>query len=130
MQALYLVRAIIELAHARLRHAILPASAILAALQQGQSEVKGNETQPIDVRLVAWAIAAAAGRVPWRADCLICAMAADRWLRRQGRQPEFVLGVATKGGTFQAHAWLRCEGMAVTGGTGVGFSPVLAARSD
>jgi hypothetical protein len=129
-EARYLGRAVIELAYARLRHAVLPASAILAALQDGHAEIGGNETAPTDVRLVAWSIAAASGRVPWRADCLICAMAADRWLRRQGRQPEFILGVATNGGMFQAHAWLRCEGMAITGGTGDGFSRILAARGD
>jgi hypothetical protein len=130
MQTRYLVRAIIELAYARLRHANLPASAILAALQEGHAGDEENAIAQSDLSLVAWSIAAAAGRVPWRSDCLICAMAADRWLRRQGRRPEFVLGVARKGGTFQAHAWLRCEGMAITGGTGDGFSRVLAARSD
>ena len=65
---------------------------------------------------LSWAIGAAAARVPWRSDCLLQAMAADRWLRRCGMQPEFFLGVTKDaGGQLEAHAWLRCGDAMVTG---------------
>jgi hypothetical protein len=119
---------VIELAIARVRHAWLPASAILTSLQDGALDDREAASPAADVRLIAWAVATAAARVPWRADCLICAMAADRWLRRCGRRPEFILGVARTSQNLQAHAWLRCEGIAVTGGTGEGFARLVAAE--
>ena len=65
-----------------------------------------------------------------RSDCLLKAMAADRWLRRCQLHPSFFLGVAkNEAGHFAAHAWLRLNGTVVTGGDGEEFvtliSPIL-----
>jgi hypothetical protein len=129
-QQRYLMRALIELGVARLRHALLPPASILGSMQARQPDDELDANSHLDVRLVAWSIAVAAKRVPWRADCLICAMAANRWLRRYGRRPDFYLGVVKVGERFQAHAWLRCEGKAITGGHANGYSQLVAARSD
>ena len=44
-----------------------------------------------------------------RWDCLLQAVAADRWLRRYGMQPKFFVGVQKDTrGQLEAHAWLRC----------------------
>jgi hypothetical protein len=69
------------------------------------------------VELVGWAIATAAGRVPWRADCLIRAMAAARWLRRHDAGWNLSIGVRrAAGGKLEAHAWLTSGPAVVTGG--------------
>ncbi len=73
--------------------------------------------------------------MPWRSDCLLQAMAADRWLRRFGMQPEFFLGVAKDaGGRLQAHASLRCGDAMVTGADDRNFTnlmkPILRATRE
>jgi hypothetical protein len=75
---------------------------------------------------LSWAIGAAAARVPWRSDCLLRVMAADRWLRRYGHEPEFFLGAAkVETGQLGAHAWLRCGDVTVTGGSGKEFTELM-----
>lgn len=65
---------------------------------------------------MSWAIAAAATRVPWRADCLIRAMAAARWLRRQGAGWKLSIGVRREADCrLGAHAWLTAADLVVTG---------------
>lgn len=123
----YFLTAIKELFLARIRHKTQPIAEIVAQLQEAgtasQEQAHGN----VDVAQVSWAIGAAAARVPWRADCLVRAMAAHRWLRRYHCRPQFFLGVQIhKIGHFQAHAWLRCDGVAVTGGSGNGFTVLLS----
>jgi len=111
----YLAIAVKELLIARVRHATQPTGRILCKLQ----EVRSPPSDPpasIEVTRLAWAIGVIAARVPWRSDCLVKVMAADRWLRRGRFCPEFFLGVG-KNPTYgiMAHAWLRCNGIVVTG---------------
>ncbi|MFN3990815.1 MAG: lasso peptide biosynthesis B2 protein [Erythrobacter sp.] len=76
---------------------------------------------------VAFFIPRMAARVPWRADCLVQAMAGQRWLMRQGVASEIVIGTAKLvPGEFEAHAWLVCEGRIVLGGDISRFSPLIA----
>jgi hypothetical protein len=58
-----------------------------------------------------------AARMPWRSDCLVQALAGQRWLARAGIASEIVVG-ATKdeAGAVAAHAWLRTHGRIVLGG--------------
>ena len=58
-----------------------------------------------------------AARMPWRSDCLVQALAGQRWLARAGIASEIVVG-ATKDetGAVAAHAWLRSQGRIVLGG--------------
>lgn len=120
-------RAAAELLLARIRFAVLPAREILRSLEPRTGRAKPHHSRDkLGPAGVAWAIAVAGARVPWRADCLIRAMAASRWLRRQGHSPQVFLGVALAGqGAFGAHAWVRCGDIVVTGGDGRSFAPIL-----
>lgn len=123
---LFLAMAIEELLLARVRYARLPIGDILQVLRRPAAACRGSDLEEADVARVGWAIAAAARRVPWRADCLLQAMAADRWLRRLGAAPELTIGVEKNAaGGLAAHAWLRCNGVAVTGGAESSFAPLL-----
>ncbi len=122
----YLGIAAKELLIARVRHATRPAGDIIEALQRAGRPAPGVAPDPADLARRSWAIAAVAARVPWRSDCLIQAMAADRWLRRDRLETEFFIGVATGADSgFGAHAWLRSGGCVVTGGDGRGFVPLV-----
>ncbi len=50
------------------------------------------------------------------ARCLPQAIAGYCLLRRAGRAPTVTLGVAVAGHQLDAHAWLECDGVTVTGG--------------
>jgi hypothetical protein len=80
----------------------------------------------VAVEMIAWAVAAAARYVPG-ATCLVQALAAQSMLRRGGYASELHIGVA-KGPdrSFGAHAWLRCGGRVVLGGSGLGqYTPLI-----
>lgn len=124
----YLAVAVKELLFARLRHARQPAGLIVQTLrlrsQNGESFVTLS-LRP-DLERMAWAIAAAAVRVPWRSDCLVRVMAADRWLRRRGLTGNFHLGVRLiENEPFAAHAWLTCGDINIAGGSGVEFTELV-----
>jgi hypothetical protein len=123
----YLVIALKELFLARIRHAVRPAEDILRDLQAGQPRSPTGGTEEIDLARLSWALGAAATRVPWRSDCLLRAMAAERWLRRHRREPEFFLGTTKlETGQFEAHAWLRCGDVMVTAGRSEEFAELIA----
>jgi hypothetical protein len=64
---------------------------------------------------IAWAVTAVSRRVP-RASCLTQALAAQRLLAQDGYASRLQIGVARNpAGTFEAHAWLECEGRIVIG---------------
>ncbi|MFO1121744.1 MAG: lasso peptide biosynthesis B2 protein [Hyphomicrobiales bacterium] len=114
----YLASAVLYLAAARLSLAIRPVRVILADLQL--KKAGGGMATDMDIPLMSWAIAAAAARVPWRSDCLIQSIAASRWLRRHGLDPDFRLGVLPgEAQGFTAHAWVELDGVVLTGGTGI-----------
>ena len=71
---------------------------------------------------VAWAVPAAASRVPWRSDCLVQALAAQNWLHAEGLQTQMHVGVA-RDEPFTAHAWLTCGNRVITGGEVARFVP-------
>ena len=125
----YLAQASVELLAARLRLSTVAPETILRELRDQSSPLPReqiNRPAAIDVESVSWAIALAARFVPWRSDCLIQVMAADRWLRRHGLCPDFHLGVAKDvDGGLKAHAWLRYGGLTVTGGRYDEFAPLI-----
>ena len=123
---LYLALAMKELLLARVRHATRPIGDVLRDLNDTRSVCLPAVRRKVDLPRLSWALGAVAARSPWRADCLLQAMAADRWLRRHGHAPEFFLGVAAAPNEpFGAHAWLRCDGVDVTGGNGSGCAVIL-----
>jgi hypothetical protein len=110
---------------APIRFAIVPTGRIVNRLKdvpQGAADA----ASPCNAARVSWAINAVAARVPWRADCLLRAMAADRRLRCGGERPQFSLGVAKDGVALRAHAWLRCHGVTVTGGEVSEYTEIIA----
>src|SRR5262249_17916774 len=113
----YLTIAILELLAARILLAAVAAEKILGRLRAPLSGSPRQQKADIDVERLSWAITVAAQTVPWRSDCLIKTIAADRWLRRHHLQPDFYLGVTKdEKGVFAAHAWLCYGDITVTGG--------------
>jgi Transglutaminase-like superfamily len=125
----YLMIASVELLAARFRLATVATDKILQEFHAPLSPLyqeKRSRFAKVDVQRLSWAIVAAAQRVPWRSDCLIQAIAADRWLRRHQLRPDFYLGVAKdKHGTFAAHAWLCYGDLIVTGNRFSQFSALM-----
>ena len=113
-----LIRAAIELGIARAR---LGANADRAA-------VSLNALSPEQeglVERVAHVIPRVAARLPWRADCLVQATAAKRWLRASGIGSTIHFGVPKeKQAEFEAHAWLTVGTRIVTGGDISGYVPL------
>ena len=77
------------------------------------------------IERVSAAIGRAHHRVPWRADCVVQALAARRWLRRHGVPSSISIGVKDVGkNRFDAHAWLTCGDRVVTGGDIAPYAPL------
>ena len=77
------------------------------------------------VERVAHVIPLVAARVPWRADCLVQATAAKRWLSASGIASTIHFGVPKeKQPAFEAHAWLTVGTRIVTGGDISGYVPL------
>jgi len=122
----YLAIAIKELLIARIRYTTQPVGKILRELQDERPKSDASLSGDVDLARLSWAIGAAAVRVPWRSDCLPQAMAADRWLRRHGLQPRFFVGIAKAAdGQLEAHAWLQCHSIVVTGGISREFATLI-----
>ena len=116
-----------ELLRARIVFARLSAKALVARLQRGPAGTGAAGPAPEqDLARLARSIGWAAAVVPWRSDCLIQCLTADRLLRRRGLVPEFYIGVQkTDADTLAAHAWIYCQGMPIAGGDGAGFEVLI-----
>lgn len=121
-QAGDLPRAALELGLARLRlrrhqPTVESAAPLSAPLDDRQAAL---------VDRVTYVIPRVAARLPWRADCLVQALAAERWLNRKGIATMITLGVPKeKPNTFEAHAWLSAGDRIVTGGDVSGYVPLV-----
>jgi hypothetical protein len=93
------------------------------------------------LRRIRWAIAAISRRAPWRCKCLEQAIAAKMMLRARNIDNTLYLGVArdsasasssasTKSSAVEAHAWLRCGSVYVTGGEERGRFTVVSMFAD
>lgn len=119
-----LVYAGFELGLARLRLKSHYAQALLAAGRAESTTL--NHHQVALVGRVAFAIPRVAARLPWRADCLVQAIAAERWLGRHGIATTLTLGVPRdRPAVFEAHAWLSAGSRIVTGGDISGYVPLV-----
>jgi hypothetical protein len=85
--------------------------------------------QPGSAVRVGMAIQVAARIVPWKADCLIQAVAASHLLRRHGLEPQIRIGVRRDGRELLGHAWVDCDGATVVGARGDEFTPMREATS-
>lgn len=78
---------------------------------------------------VGWAVRAVAARTPWTSACLVQGLAAQRMLRRRRIPSTLYLGVAQDAGgrrQLDAHAWLRCGELILTGAAGYQRYTVVA----
>ena len=117
----------VELAIARVRLGSRHARALIAAPTVEAAQL--DPGQAALVERVAYLIPRVAARVPWRADCQVQAIAAERWLARHGVATTLTLGVPRdKPADFEAHAWLSAGTRIVTGGDISGYVPLNLPR--
>ena len=119
---LLLAEAAVLLGAARLAVLTVPFRWLVAAKARESapdSPARPEECQRDTIGRVRWAVGAASRRTPWNSNCLAQALAARRMLGRRGIGSILHLGLR-KGerGRLEAHAWLRCGDLPVTGGRG------------
>lgn len=127
----YLAVAILELLIARMRLAAMDAADIVRFNAQTATPATDHleEFSQVSIPRLRWALGAAGAQVPWRADCLVQAIAGHRWLLRHGIKAEFVIGVdKSSSGKLEAHAWLRRGDVIITGGAVDRFAPLIELR--
>lgn len=75
------------------------------------------------VRKVRTVVEPVCRHTPWESKCLVRALTAKKMLNRRGLPCTLYMGVkAGTDGKMDAHAWLRCGNLFVTGGKGKGFA--------
>lgn len=118
-----LARAAVELAVARGRLKVRGFDAVPRELASPTTPLSPTATALVD--RIAFALPRVAARMPWRADCLVQALAAQRWLGAKGITSTIRLGAPRHlGARFEAHAWLTVGDRIVTGGDQVdGYVP-------
>ncbi len=67
---------------------------------------------------VSYAVNQVCQKTKWESKCLVRALTAQRLLAEKGIDSTMYLGCREEDGKMQAHAWIRCGRMIVTGGNG------------
>ena len=116
-----IARSVLELAIARFRHRRLQAQDIkflnTQALNHGRAAIEATADDAQLVQQIGYIVPRVANRLPWRADCLVQAMAAQHWLANKGIAATITIGVDKSDRLgFEAHAWLNYGDVVVTGG--------------
>ena len=75
-------------------------------------------------KLVAFHVGRITRHTPWESKCFVQALTAQKLLLDKGIESTLYMGVKQEDGLMKAHAWLRCGGLYVTGGTGEEFAQV------
>ena len=124
-----LFHAIVELAIARISLSTRQARELLEPRQASPiwKAARAGHTEPSAlIDDVSFAIPRMGARVPWRSDCLVQALAAQRWLRNRGVATSLVIGVRKPTpADFEAHAWLMAGDRVVAGGEVSSYHTVL-----
>ena len=124
-----LMRAIVELAIARLRLGTGETRELLSRMRVPQDPASiSTPDQKFDeiMTRVSFAIPRAGARVPWRADCLVQALAAQHWLRRHRVLTTLFIGVRkSTTSDLEAHAWLMAGDRVITGGQAGPYHPIF-----
>lgn len=111
-----LLHATLWLALARIMLLVMPFQKLAAKLSGERAAGKGDPETEL-VQRIGFAVRAAAGNVPWSADCFPQSIAAHMLLRHYGHDSTIHLGVERAGDDeLCGHAWLTCGGAVVTGG--------------
>lgn len=116
----YCGRGLIELARARRRFARLDMAhlqrmnAAAAALRDPRSM---SDPEHHHLGWIAYALPRVARVAPFRSDCLVQALAGQKWLSESGIASTIVIGAELpEGKPFASHAWLKSGETVVTGG--------------
>lgn len=123
-----LLRAFFELAIANRKLGARSTSELLAASRDRVPVAPSQPLTPAQQAVadrIAYAIPRIGARVPWRADCLVQALAARRWLARHGINSALSIGVC-KDAEFAAHAWLKVGEQIITGGDIAGYAQLYS----
>lgn len=126
----WIPRAIFELIRARIVLARIEPQQLLALNAQTKALCSVNRRDGIQqdaaLERVAFLLPRIGARTPWRSDCLVQALAAQRWLATYDIASEIEIGVRRDvDSTFLAHAWVIQNGKVVLGGETREFSPLL-----
>jgi hypothetical protein len=97
--------------------ALLPFAPLAALLRISNGPVRARAASGSSS--VAWAVRAAANRIPG-ARCLARSLALQALLRRAGHESSVNIGVRRGGAGFEAHAWVTCEGRTIDDEPGTG----------
>ena len=111
---------------------IIATNRLVSTLDLGDSDVLDCST-PADQAAIArigWIVPRVSARVPWRSDCLVQAIAAQRLLSRRNLAGRIVLGIENEAESgFGAHAWLAFGDSIVTGGEVARYTILLGEGS-
>lgn len=101
---------------------------LLRRTRSGDEQATLSPKQAALLDRVTYAVGFMGARVPWRADCLVQALAARRWLERACVSSDVCIGVRKNEQGFQAHAWLKVGERIVTGGDTSTYAELPAAH--
>lgn len=59
---------------------------------------------------------------PWKSECLVQSMTAQRMMKKRGYSTQLYLGVTKSSNSLLAHSWLRYGDFYITGGNGSNFT--------
>lgn len=124
--------ALVALAHARLilyrtsPADVLRRNAEAAARVARRSPAASDSGTAESCARIGFIIPRAALRLPWRADCLVQALAGQAMLLRRGTASTIAVGTARHpDSSLEAHAWLLCGSEVILGGDISRFGPLL-----
>lgn len=126
----YSTRAALELARARMAFARLSPADIQErnrfATRHGDMGEDQKCAPAAYFERIGYVVPRVAKRLPWRTDCLVQALAAQRWLTGSQLASEIVVGVKNPNDDgFGGHAWLVCDGKVIIGGDISPYEPLL-----
>lgn len=114
-----LCESVVELARARRLLATTPFRKIASQLGERDKSRICHDRPSSTPERVKRAIEIAVRNVPWKAECLVQAIAASRMLRRRKMAGTVYFGLAkNRQQGFEAHAWLQSGKVIVTGAFG------------
>jgi Transglutaminase-like superfamily len=129
--------ALLALAHARLiLHRTAPEDVLrrnaAAAARVASGSHAAAQAKTVESRArIAFIIPRMASRLPWRADCLVQALAGQAMLLRREIVSTIAVGTARHpDGRFEAHAWLVCEKDVILGGDIARFAPLIDSQRE
>ena len=115
-RAICVAIAFVALIEARLRLTLTGDAEITAFLMSGGIPRRRRPGDGTWLRTFAWALQGVARRMPFRSDCLIRVLAADRVLSLRDWPSEIHLQAGQRPEGFTSHACLSCDGVDLTGG--------------